>query len=301
MGVSSGPSFILRDLTAEFKRKRSSRRPLKGLIDLPGQRLLDDGEARPGHVTVEMAQLPPMWIEAADEAREHLKAIKEKLVALTKAQQRRLLRVMEDDASHPEVDALSRQIHDLVRKCEQKIHQVKTRGCGVSGRDVELRTNAQRNLATQLQTLSGQFRQMQKGYMGEIQSRQKGAGWEDTMEAGVASRDMDSGFTDIQLQELEGLEVNATQRSREIDQIASSISDLHTIFKELAVLVIDQGSILDRIDYNIEQVVLQSAEANNQLQQAAKSQKSNRAMNCIYCLVLINFLLLLILILRARS
>lgn len=33
-----------------------------------------------------------------------------------------------------------------------------------------------------------------------------------------------------------------------------SIEDLSTIFKELAVLVIDQGTILDRIDYNMEQV-----------------------------------------------
>lgn len=33
-----------------------------------------------------------------------------------------------------------------------------------------------------------------------------------------------------------------------------SIEDLSTIFKELAVLVIDQGTILDRIDFNMEQV-----------------------------------------------
>lgn len=35
-----------------------------------------------------------------------------------------------------------------------------------------------------------------------------------------------------------------------------SIEDLSTIFKELAVLVIDQGTILDRIDFNMEQVGL---------------------------------------------
>lgn len=35
-----------------------------------------------------------------------------------------------------------------------------------------------------------------------------------------------------------------------------SIEDLSTIFKELAVLVIDQGTILDRIDFNMEQVRL---------------------------------------------
>ncbi len=36
--------------------------------------------------------------------------------------------------------------------------------------------------------------------------------------------------------------------------LAKSIEELSVIFKELAVLVIDQGTVLDRIDYNMEQV-----------------------------------------------
>ena len=43
------------------------------------------------------------------------------------------------------------------------------------------------------------------------------------------------------------------------------------------MLVIDQGTMLDRIDYNVEQVVHQSREANVQLQKAEKAQKSSRA------------------------
>merc|ERR1712083_1045252 len=95
-------------------------------------------------------------------------------------------------------------------------------------------------------------------------------------------------------------ETNATQRNEEICQIASSISDLNTIFKELAVLVIDQGSILDRIDYNIDQAVHKSQEANDQLRRAERAQKNNRAMKCIFLLVIINVVLILILIVKAR-
>lgn len=36
---------------------------------------------------------------------------------------------------------------------------------------------------------------------------------------------------------------------------AKSIEELAQIFKELAVLVIDQGTVLDRIDYNMEMAV----------------------------------------------
>ena len=44
------------------------------------------------------------------------------------------------------------------------------------------------------------------------------------------------------------------ERDQEIRKIAESIQELSGIFKELAALVIDQGTILDRIDFNMEQV-----------------------------------------------
>lgn len=257
--------------------------------------------------SVEMAQvvsLPPEWTDSAAEAREDIKQIREKLVQLTKMQQKRLLKVFVDDAApDKDVEAASTQISGLIRRCEQQIHQVKTRGsdCDASQKEQLCRENVQRNLATQLQQLSQQFRQAQKDYMSEIKGRQ-GSGnlWDgpDTKKGGGDGPD--TGFTDSQLAALDEMEVNAEQRSAEICQIASSISDLHTIFKELAVLVIDQGTILDRIDYNIEQVVATSQEANKQLQKAEKNQKSNRAMKCILVLVVINLVLICILVVKTR-
>jgi len=271
-----------------------------------GQKLLSaevENKAGIGGNDLEMAPLPPQWVDSADEAREDIKAIKEKLVQLKKAQHKRLIKVFNDDGSpDKEVEAISNQVSSLVRRCESTIHQVKSRGGVSSDKEQEFRINVQRNLATQLQQVSQQFRQFQKEYVGEIRKQQKGTMWDETPTvSGSALADVDIGFTEGQNHELETMEINASQRSEEICQIASSISDLHTIFKELAVLVIDQGSILDRIDYNIEQVVVQSKEANQQLQKAEKTQKSNRAMKCIYLLVAIDTILILILIARHRQ
>lgn len=44
------------------------------------------------------------------------------------------------------------------------------------------------------------------------------------------------------------------QREKEINDIAKGIIELADIFKELQNLVIDQGTMLDRIDYNIERM-----------------------------------------------
>ena len=54
----------------------------------------------------------------------------------------------------------------------------------------------------------------------------------------------------------------------EIIKIAQSINDLATIFRELSVLVIEQGTILDRIDYNIEQTMVKVQDGRQQLEKA---------------------------------
>lgn len=44
------------------------------------------------------------------------------------------------------------------------------------------------------------------------------------------------------------------QRDREITGIATSITELSDLFKDLSHLVIDQGTLLDRVDYNVERM-----------------------------------------------
>ena len=181
-------------------------------------RLLDVEGGRK-QVSLEMAPLPPQWVEAAEQARDDIKTIKDKLVQLEKAQSKRLIRVFSDDKTPDrEVERISNEVSNLVKRCEGSIHQVKTRGTALaSEKDRELRQNMQRNLATQLQQLSQHFRQSQKDYLSDIRNRQKGGMLDDGAAKGTMP-DADVGFTDGQLQDLQDMEQSATTRNEEISK-----------------------------------------------------------------------------------
>ena len=55
------------------------------------------------------------------------------------------------------------------------------------------------------------------------------------------------------------------QREREINDIAKGIIELSDIFRELQAMVIDQGTMLDRIDYNIERMGTEVKAADKEL------------------------------------
>jgi len=92
------------------------------------------------------------------------------------------------------------------------------------------------------------------------------------------------------------------QRDEEILHIAKSIEELAQIFKELAVLVIDQGTVLDRIDFNMEHAIEHAKEGIAQLQKAEESQKSALSFRIILVLViLIGIMIVLFILKHTRS
>uniref|UniRef100_A0A8D8H5C5 Syntaxin-16 n=1 Tax=Culex pipiens TaxID=7175 RepID=A0A8D8H5C5_CULPI len=83
-------------------------------------------------------------------------------------------------------------------------------------------------------------------------------------------------------------------REQEVNTIVNKIVDLNTIFKDLAHLVQEQGTILDRIDYNVESTQTRVFEGYKQLQTAEKYQRKNRK---IYCIVLLAGMIMFMIIL----
>ena len=78
----------------------------------------------------------------------------------------------------------------------------------------------------------------------------------------------------LQQQEELAPAVDLQQRDREITEIARSIAQLAELFKDLSALVIDQGTLLDSVEYNIEQTAVEMQEAVTELKIAE---------GCVFC------------------
>ncbi|XP_054154502.1 syntaxin-16-like [Oppia nitens] len=80
-------------------------------------------------------------------------------------------------------------------------------------------------------------------------------------------------------------------RDQEMNAIVKSIGELNQVFQDINTLVITQGSVLDRIDYNVETVQHRVEDGVLALSKAEKSMRSARKMKLI--LILSGFVILL--------
>ena len=86
----------------------------------------------------------------------------------------------------------------------------------------------------------------------------------------MAESEIDKSFSQSTMQQFaqKRVQINdvaIVQREREINDIAKGIIELADIFRDLQTMVIDQGTMLDRIDYNVERMTVDVKDAEKEL------------------------------------
>ena len=103
-----------------------------------------------------------------------------------------------------------------------------------------------------------------------------------------------------QVEELIRREREVIQRDRELREILTSIVELHDLFQQISALIIEQGSLLDRIDHNIEITHHHIVEGNQNLRDAEKAQGCGCVMMLIISLSIVIVFLAFIVIIKLR-
>ncbi|XP_024021702.1 syntaxin-22 [Morus notabilis] len=89
------------------------------------------------------------------------------------------------------------------------------------------------------------------------------------------------------------------EREQGIQEIQQQIGEVNEIFKDLAVLVHEQGAMIDDIGSNIEGAQAATAQGKSQLVKAAKTQRSNSSLTCLLLVIFGIVLLIVIIVLAA--
>ncbi|XP_057291520.1 syntaxin-16-like [Hydractinia symbiolongicarpus] len=294
----------------EYKIKGTKKRQADDTVALVSDEDLELGKSmqHPG-----VASLPPEWSDAVEEVQYDISKIKKRTKDLNALHNKHLNRPSLDDNVNEEhtIDVTTQEITQLFHQCQRCIQTIQAKAHGASKSEQTIVRNVVSTLASQLQELSISFKKGQSIYLKKMKNREErekkyfNNDFQPT-NAFMQEEDenfddlYDKGFTTAQLQMVEENEQIVRQREEEISHIVRSIGDLNTIFKDLAMLIVDQGTILDRIDYNVEQASVQVEKGLQQLQKSEKHQKSSRKMLCILVLAVVLIIMIIALVLTKK-
>ncbi|QLQ78417.1 hypothetical protein HG537_0A06640 [Torulaspora globosa] len=222
-----------------------------------------------------------------------------------------------------EIEDLSYQIIQLFQRCYNVIKRLQSifdsqnmDGKQLKRGELIILDNMRKRYAQEIQSESNKFRVLQNNYLKFLNkddlkpifpknddSSQLLIEEEETV--AKDSQDIEAYSRQTLRRQLDNKQQNnqrfLQQRDEEITQLAKGVLEVSTIFREMQNLIIDQGTIVDRIDYNIENTVIHLKGANRELNKATHYQKRSQKCRIILLLSLCVIALFFVVMLKPHS
>ncbi|OQD81174.1 hypothetical protein PENANT_c029G10617 [Penicillium antarcticum] len=299
-----------------------------GFADTPShpeenRRLISDTD-EDGDMVIEMDLLPPRWVDVQEEVSELLADIAGKSSQLDKLHQKHLLPGFGDeDLRKQDEGVIERLTQDITRAfhdCQRSIKRIeamvldsRAQGSVTSGEET-MAKNIQISLAARVQEASARFRKKQSTYLRKLRDLEgiatpfDGAAQAQNpyTDPSMMESDADRSFSQTMLQHTSQRSTGTNdaaiaQREREINDIAKGIIELSDIFRELQGMIIDQGTMLDRIDYNVERMGTEVKAADKELKVATGYQRRTTKRKVMILLLLLVVGLIIVLVIKPKG
>eukprot|EP01012_Entosiphon_sulcatum_P037646 TRINITY_DN4841_c1_g1_i1.p2 TRINITY_DN4841_c1_g1~~TRINITY_DN4841_c1_g1_i1.p2 ORF type:complete len:308 (+),score=107.02 TRINITY_DN4841_c1_g1_i1:210-1133(+) len=250
--------------------------------------------------------LPPAWVDGLASIRQSQQQIRQRMERLREMHKQSLKPNFKKDEAREQSDMqlLASEIKQHFKSTERTLRDLAENTKPKDDGEARVLQNIQISICTQMGEIKKQFDSEQSKFMSDLK-RQRGQA-KKLMWAGQTSDELEEeerrqqlmqqyqakGYSDEMINQIMINSRIVDERDTELQRIYSSIVDLHEIFKDMNQLVIDQGSLLDRIDYNIDETRQSVTAAINELTQAEKIQKKSRfklvvILLCVLILILI--------------
>lgn len=208
----------------------------------------------------------PMYMEVMEDAKADMERIQKAMDDLSQLHKEHLkVHFDAGDEDEQQIDILTGKIKGMFKSCESKVKSIgipPVHGVERSADEEAMRKNIQRSLAAHLTEQGAEFRKQQRAYLQKLKTqkdRQRqfsdAFGENEDEEKSERIKEIeqkiyDPSFTEEQIAQMILQETLIEERDKEIREIAQSIAEIADMFKDLNQLVIEQGTILDRIDAN---------------------------------------------------
>ena len=270
--------------------------------------------------SIEMKNLPPSIFDISREIDDNLLQIKGKTSELNSLYKKLLItNYNEKQAIENKIENLN---YDITKKFESSYVLIKKfeflqknhgrLNLDYSNNEISIIESFKKNYALKIQESSLIFRNLQNNYIKFLKDD------EDETDTLINDSNNDQ-FNLIENEEesrnienyskqiLQQTQIHSSNsqflqaREREISKLAMGILEISTIFKEMESMVIDQGSVLDRIDYNIANTAQDLKSSDKELIKAQGYQKRTTKCKLIFLLSLVVFALFIIVLVKPHG
>ena len=217
-------------------------------------------------------------------------------------QQQRLIPKFDDQENkklNKSIKELSAEMYQQLKDCQKILKEIisdKTdEEDNINISNKQIKQNMKQNIITKINDFTKKFKLNQELYNNKFQDF-------------VIDEDMANKSFSIKKEEdnknstdfLSTQENNDQLRKRDQDltNLLNSVNELAQIFKDMQILVMEQGTILDRIDYNIDIASNNVTQGKKNITIADKHMKNNCFRNVIIVLIVIIFIEALLLVFK---
>jgi len=238
----------------------------------------------------------------------HLGTIKSSLADFEKYNEKVLNRPAFDDDidadENDEIDEMTDNLAKNFRGAQKQLNQIRTK---LFRNKVEERMakNLASRYATEMADLTTRFRKCQGKFTRRLKAREErqqglvNIGDPDQM---PPSPTHDDPFVDGLLDQQQQQAVDDAfldRREKEMTNIAKSINELNQLFRDISSFVVEQGTILDQIEYNVENAASKTEQGLVSLRKTEQYQKKDRKMKAILCMAITVLILLAMLFVKS--
>ena len=242
----------------------------------------------------------PRYMDMYEQCNNLLKDLEIEFNKLKEEQQKRIVPTFDETNTkliNQNIQMISDKMTKKLKKCKYLTKELKTLLAN-SSLDDNIKINMYQNLLNRLAEIS---REMQINEEKYLQKYQELNGYEESFFTINNSNNLDS------IETLQSHAFNSNnkkkidiskERNKEIDQMLNTVNELKNIFQDVSNMVIFQGTILDRIDYNTYQGRYNIRRGNRELEESHERLKSGCLRRLNQILIIAIFIMSILIIFK---